>query len=64
MPFRDGTGPRKLGRGLGCGRKGGGAGIGGECVCPNCGASNPHQRGTPCSSLTCTKCGSRMVRSE
>jgi len=53
---------RAPGRG-GRGRMGGfGLGPGGECVCPRCGARVPHQRGIPCYSVKCPKCGSPMVR--
>jgi len=73
MPYGDGTGPlgqgpgtgRGMGRGGGRGRMGGnrpGAGPGGECICPSCGLKIPHQVGTPCGSISCSKCGSRMVR--
>ncbi|MDH4222287.1 MAG: FYDLN acid domain-containing protein [candidate division Zixibacteria bacterium] len=75
MPRGDGTGPTGQGpgtgrgSGMGCGqgrgRMGGnrpGAGVGGSCVCPSCGAKTPHQAGTPCYDLTCPKCGNRMVR--
>ena len=55
---------RAPGRG-GRGRMGGfGLGPGKECVCPNCGAKVPHQRGVPCYTLKCPKCGSRMTRTE
>ncbi len=62
MPARDGTGP--VGRGpAGDGRRGGmGAGMGGYCVCPQCGEKMPHQAGVPCSSVSCPKCGFKMVR--
>jgi len=66
MPRRDGTGPPGGGRGGGGGgRMGGtrpGAGPGGECVCPNCGATAPHQVGQPCNQVSCPKCGTRMIR--
>ncbi|HQK94041.1 MAG TPA: ATP-binding protein [Armatimonadota bacterium] len=50
--------------GGGRGGRGGGAGMGpgGQCVCPRCGATAPHVRGTPCTSIACPKCGSPMVR--
>lgn len=45
------------------GRMGGwGLGLGGYCVCPNCGATLSHQRGVPCYTLKCPLCGSAMVR--
>jgi len=47
------------GRGLG-----GGYGLGpnGECLCPNCGYREPHQRGVPCYTRKCPKCGALMTR--
>lgn len=33
-----------------------------ECVCPSCGYRMPKQRGVPCSTIPCPRCGSRMVR--
>jgi len=76
MPAKDGSGPpdgsgpgtgRGGGRGGGAGRgrMGGtraGAGPGGNCVCPGCGAKAPHQPGSPCSSIKCPKCGKAMIR--
>jgi len=75
MPGGDGTGPlgqgpgtgrgMGMGRGRGRGRMGGnrpGAGPGGNCICPSCGAKMPHQAATPCSFSNCPKCGTRMVR--
>ncbi len=51
-----------LGRG-GMGRRGGsGAGPGGECVCPQCGARVPHQPGVPCTQVRCPQCGTPMIR--
>lgn len=45
------------------GRMGGsGLGPGGECVCTKCGATAPHQRGTPCMQMKCSRCGSMMTR--
>ena len=66
MPFGDGTGPR--GQGAGTGRRGGmggssfGAGAGGYCICPNCKNKIAHQRGNPCYSIKCPKCGTQMTR--
>jgi len=53
-----------VGRGQGPGRMGGpqAAGPGGDCVCPNCGYREPHQRGVPCYQKKCPQCGTRMVR--
>ncbi len=75
MPRGDGTGPvggsgpgtgRGMGRGGGGrGRMGGtkpGAGPAGQCVCPGCGATTPHQVGVPCYQVSCPKCGANMVR--
>jgi hypothetical protein len=70
MPFGDGTGPlggsRGIGRRLGQRRSrqpgGFGLGPGGNCTCPNCGATVPHRRGIPCFSQQCPKCGSLMTR--
>ncbi|NLI34031.1 MAG: hypothetical protein GX422_14815 [Deltaproteobacteria bacterium] len=45
------------------GRMGGrGAGPGGDCICPNCGNSVPHERGIPCTQMKCPKCGTAMTR--
>ena len=73
MPGGDGTGPfgqgpgtgGGFGRGGGRGRMGGnrpGSGPGGDCVCPSCGQRTPHQRGVPCYSVNCPKCGAKMVK--
>jgi len=61
MPGKDGTGPLGQGSGMGRGRRGG-AGPGGNCVCPGCGTKVTHQPGTPCASINCPKCGVRMIR--
>ncbi len=39
-----------------------GAGPGGNCVCPSCGTSVPHQVGVPCSQVKCPKCQTNMIR--
>ncbi len=47
----------------GRGRKGGvAAGPEGVCVCPQCGHSEPHERGVPCTQIKCPKCGTTMGR--
>ena len=57
-----GRGAGKGGRG-GRGQKGGfGRGHGGECVCPSCGKRTPHERGVPCSEVSCPECGNYMTR--
>lgn len=37
-------------------------GLGGTCVCPNCGYTTPHVRGSPCMFKKCPKCGTLLVR--
>jgi hypothetical protein len=64
MPRGDGMGPPS-GRGSRTGRMSGtrtGAGPGGNCVCPSCGEKTPHKLGTPCYTLSCPRCGTKMVR--
>jgi hypothetical protein len=58
---RSGTGQ---GRGQGGNRMGGprAAGVGGHCLCPQCGHSEPHGRGVPCMQKKCPKCGTAMIR--
>ncbi|OQX92175.1 MAG: hypothetical protein B6D58_04255 [candidate division Zixibacteria bacterium 4484_95] len=57
-----GSGGMGQGQGRG-GRQGGfGFGPGGQCVCPSCGHSIPHQRGVPCSQKKCPQCGAVMTR--
>lgn len=60
MPGGNGLGPAGRGQGRGFGVNN--PGPGGNCVCPNCGERAPHQRGVPCNSVKCPKCGSNMVR--
>ncbi|OGV69750.1 MAG: hypothetical protein A2283_14360 [Lentisphaerae bacterium RIFOXYA12_FULL_48_11] len=74
MPRGDGSGPMGTGprtgrgmggkgRGMGQGRMGGFAmGSGGNCVCPNCGKTIPHQQGVPCAQVECPECGRTMTR--
>ncbi len=42
----------------------GGAGPGpaGVCICPSCGMKTPHERGIPCSQITCSRCHQRLTR--
>lgn len=49
------------GRGSGQGNRPG-SGPGGECVCPECGTRTEHGRGVPCYSVSCPRCGSKMVK--
>jgi len=37
-------------------------GRGGNCICPKCGFTALHQRGTPCQEQRCPKCGAKMLR--
>jgi len=55
---------RGIGRGQGFRRPAGGraAGPAGQCVCPKCGYTIPHQIGVPCYKLKCPKCGAKMSR--
>jgi len=51
--------------GIGRGRGGGFAqGPGGECLCPSCGYKEAHERGVPCYSKKCPKCGASMTRAK
>lgn len=42
--------------------KAAGLGPDGECVCPKCGYTIPHQNGIPCSSLKCPNCNISLER--
>jgi len=47
----------------GLGRMGGDAlGLGGSCVCPDCGKTVKHKRGKPCDKRKCPSCGATMQR--
>ena len=64
---RGGGGGRGGGQGQGGGRGWGGgskpgSGPGGNCLCPKCGHKQPHQVGQRCMDVTCTKCGTRMIK--
>ena len=39
-----------------------GKGPNGECICPECGAYVPHQKGIPCKDTICVHCGTNMER--
>ena len=54
-----GQDPTGKGRGMGGGQ---GKGPGGNCVCPDCGHTIPHERGTPCLEVKCPRCGTYMTR--
>lgn len=71
MAFGKGRSGQGQGAGRGMGKNGGrgrlggnrpGAGPDGNCVCPNCGNKVLHQRGVPCYSVNCHRCGNPMVR--
>lgn len=34
----------------------------GYCICPECKHRQPHQRGVPCYSVSCPKCGRPLIR--
>jgi hypothetical protein len=59
-----GFGRRKGGLEVGAGQEQGGvaAGPDGICICPQCGHSQPHERGVPCTQVMCPKCGAAMRR--
>ena len=59
-----GGGGRKGGQGQGRGQGKGRSAMSqdGNCVCPNCGETAPHQPGVPCKTLICPKCQSPMLR--
>ena len=41
-----------------------GMGPGGYCVCPRCNYRVKHERGVPCASLKCPKCGINLIREQ
>ncbi len=73
MPRGDGTGPmgsepmgpksgNRTGGGLGRMVRNASVGVGGYCVCPNCGTKVKHERAVPCASIKCPNCGTIMTR--
>lgn len=36
----------------------------GDCVCPSCGHTLPHEAGKPCNRLACPSCGVQMCRTD
>ena len=59
---RDGSTGAGKGTGRGVGQRRGMGPAGEGCLCPNCGEHIPHQRGVPCFTTKCPKCGSSMMR--
>ncbi len=53
-----GSGIQGLGRNRGTSP---GAGPGGYCECPSCGAVEPHKTGVPCYLTPCSSCGEKMM---
>lgn len=49
------------GEGQGAGGPRQGDGGADQCVCPKCGATAAHEKGTPCSETKCAKCGAAMT---
>ena len=49
------------GEGQGVGGPKQGDGGASQCVCPDCGYSVAHDRGTPCNSIVCPKCNVPLV---
>jgi len=65
MPRGSGIGTQVRGSGRGQRRgirSGSGQGPGGQCRCPNCGHTQPHQLSVPCYNENCPKCGAPMTR--
>lgn len=53
-----------MGRGGGRGRMGGNktGGIGGNCICPQCGHRQTHKQGVPCTTIKCPQCATMLIR--
>jgi len=53
--------PKGRGDGQGAGGPRQGDGGADECVCPECGATAKHEKGTACTKMKCPKCGAAMT---
>ena len=53
---------RGVGAGTGGSSSGKRSGMSNFCLCPDCGAKAPHERGIPCFQVNCPQCGKPMVR--
>ncbi len=62
MPLKKSLGMARGNQGRGRQQNGFGLGPAGECICPNCGQKQKHQRGLPCYQQKCPNCGSAMSR--
>jgi len=58
-PARKPAAKTGAGKGRSAGRR---AGAGGFCICPYCGTMVRHQRGIPCTQVTCPQCEQPLVR--
>ena len=57
-----GRGGKGRGQGMGRGNRAFSPDVNNNCLCPDCGHSEPHQRGLPCLQQCCPKCGATMTR--
>lgn len=57
-----GRGGNGRGQGMGRGNRAFSLDADNNCLCPDCGHSEPHQRGLPCLQQRCPKCGATMTR--
>jgi len=62
LGFGRGFGWQRRGRFKGKVPEAKGKGLGGYCVCPKCKYRIKHERGVPCATIKCPKCGSTMTR--